>query len=121
MSHEFGPQSVSGTPPRMPHETDETGAVFGALTHEYRRETVRYLIDADGPVDEADLYVHVAAQFDVECDWTDPITYVAIQFHHCHRPKLEAADIAEFDDEAETIELGDRSHRAAAKLEQFGD
>lgn len=119
MSHEFGPRSVSGIPPRMPHETDETGAVFGALTHEHRREAVRYLLDADGPVDEDDLYVHVAAEFDVESDWTDPITYVAVQFHHCHRPKLEDAGLLSFDEESETVELGDRSHRAAAKLDRF--
>lgn len=120
MSHDFGPQRVSGSPPRTTSLTDggTTDAVLDALTHEHRRETVRYLIEADEPVDEGDLYAHVAAEFDVECEWTDPRTRVEVQFHHCHRPKLEMAELVEFDDAAETVQAGERAAGASVALER---
>lgn len=120
MSHDFGPQRISGSPPGTMSLTDggTTDAVLDALTHEHRRETVRYLIEADEPVDEDDLYAHVAAEFDVECEWTDPRTCVEVQFHHCHRPKLETAELVEFDDAAETVAASERATGASVALER---
>lgn len=100
----------------MQYVTATHDDVFDALHHEHRRETVRYLVDADGPVDEAALYDRIAGRFDVGDEHSDPATHVAIQFHHCHRPKLEAAALAEFDDDG-TVVAGDRAEAAAAAID----
>lgn len=121
MSNEYGPRTVGwqGTNSSVSGGGPDPDVTLKAFAHEHRREALDYLFDAGGPVAVDDLYRRIVDAFGLDPEWTEPMTYVEIQFRHRHRPALEAAGLVEFDDEEETVAAADPSGDAAELLRQI--
>ncbi|WP_233739995.1 DUF7344 domain-containing protein [Halovenus carboxidivorans] len=94
--------------------------VFGLLKNSRRRETLRYLYDNDGEASLSDVAEHIAA---AENDTTPrAITSqqrkrVYVGLYQSHLPKMDDADVIEFEKNRGTIERGPN----AGQLEPYLD
>jgi DNA-binding transcriptional ArsR family regulator len=91
-------------------------AVFDVLSHPHRRIALSYLLYEES-VPIGDLNDHVAEQTGASADRSDVRDRIAVDFHHCHRPKMEAAGLIVSDEEAHVI----AATEAAADLEPHLD
>jgi hypothetical protein len=76
--------------------------MFDILRHPYRRHALAYLID-EGVVPIDDLYAHIARVVPSTENGPDSCLSVKAAFHHCHRPKLEAAELIEYDEDEQVV------------------
>lgn len=92
-----------------PEATDRSrDDLFSLLRNERRREVIRTLQEADGPLDLRDLSEHIAA-IENDCN-VAAVTYkqrkrVQTALYQMHLPKLDERDIIEYDRRAGRIEL----------------
>ncbi|WP_440771116.1 DUF7344 domain-containing protein [Natronorubrum sp. DTA28] len=105
---------------------DETGRAFDLLADRRRRAVLEYLDDTDEPVSLNELADHVALE---EQGWArgaiagcgDALLgtrrRVRISLRHHHVPKLAAADVVEFDLEANTVSVRETGADLLARLE----
>jgi DNA-binding transcriptional ArsR family regulator len=77
---------------------DELDELLAALADEDRRRVLDYLEAADGDVAAfSDLVEHLTGD-----PRADP-EQVAVTLHHTHLPKLESANVVEYDPRSETV------------------
>jgi len=101
--------------------------VFGILKNSRRREVLEYLRRREEPIDIGDLAEHIAA---IENETTPKEltskqrkrVYVAL--YQCHLPKMDDAEVVDFDNDRGTVELGDdaiefEAYLKAADLVEF--
>ncbi|MFC7081107.1 DUF7344 domain-containing protein [Halorussus caseinilyticus] len=110
MSNEHAPTGGEGaTPDGGPSVSDErttTGTdldqLFEVLADGYRRRVLAYLDDTDdGIAAFSELVEHVADDSDGES--TDDHERIAVNLHHNHLPKLEDANVVEYDPRSEVV------------------
>lgn len=100
------------------------GDVFDILRNQRRRYAFHYLRQTDGPVSLADLSEHVAAW---ECDTTvDDLDTpdrqrVYVSLLQTHLPKMDEADVVNFDAENNTVELAEHAADIRVYLEVVPD
>lgn len=108
---------------------DRTGAnlasnqrdqLFEVLAVARRRAALEYLREADPPVDVDDLAAAVAA-VEYEPDWPslrrETWTDVDAALELEHLPMMDRWDLVEFDEEAGTVHVGERTEAAWAQLD----
>lgn len=90
---------ADGARPAGPVATPSLDTVFDLLSNRRRRYAVYYLVDDGGdPVDCEALAERVAA-WEVGDDPSDErVERVAADLTHIHLPKLDAANVVDFDD-----------------------
>lgn len=98
---------------------DRADLLFEVLSHPYRRFVLWYLREADGRTSMEQLSREVEA-------WQSALTAphrgvsgeatIELSLRHTHLPKLETADLVEYD--SERVVLGDAVHDAMALLEE---
>jgi len=101
--------------------------VFGILKNSRRREVLKYLRRREEPVGTGNLAEHIAAS---ENETTPreltskqrKRVYVAL--YQCHLPKMDDAEVVDFDNDRGTVELGDDAiefdaYLKAANLVEF--
>lgn len=98
-----GSQQLSDTSLEPPSSNE----VFSILSNRRRRYAIHYLLQKDDPVDVRDLSEQVAAWEYRETK--DAITYdqrrsVATTLRQCHLPKLDDANLVEYDHSRGTVE-----------------
>lgn len=94
-------------------EPDESGqlsddAVFGLLKNQRRRDTLRFLNEHGGTSTLSELAEHIAAkENDIEVRQlsSDQRKRVYIGLYQCHLPKLDSADVIDFDKNRGDVEL----------------
>ncbi|WP_436343703.1 DUF7344 domain-containing protein [Natronorubrum sp. FCH18a] len=105
---------------------DETGRALDLLADRRRRAVLEYLDDNDAPVSLSDLADHVTLEEEGQARGAiagcgDALLgtrrRVRISLRHHHVPKLEAADVVDFDLEANTVSLRDSGADLLARLE----
>lgn len=89
------------------HRTDALAqrTVFSLLSNDARRRAVAYLAKRDAPVTLNDLADVVASPDETERD-SEPAAArerVAVALHHVHLPKLDAADVVDYDVDANAV------------------
>lgn len=100
--------------------TNHYDGVFEALTSARRRAALAHLREEDCQVSLETLTTEIARS-EQEADgptlrretWND----VAAALAHAHLPKLADEGLVEYDEEAETIALGERAELALAQLD----
>jgi hypothetical protein len=95
--------------------------VFDLLKNRRRRLVLRYLVDADEPSSLSELSAHVAAAENdkpVRALSTSERKRVYVGLYQGHLPRLDEADVVEFDADDGTVATG---HNAAQLLPYLGD
>lgn len=77
--------------------------IYALLGNDYRRAILRTMDPSDAPTELETLATHLAIG---EPALSDDSKEVAIELHHCHLPKLAAADVLRYDYEDLLIEPG---------------
>lgn len=88
----------------MPTELSETD-VFVLLAKRRRRQLLRILRESPTPLTTYELARRIGADEHEEPSKTDVKT-VRIALHHHHLPRLDAADVVEYDRTGETVRPG---------------
>lgn len=103
-----------------PPGTGTYDGIFDVLAATRRRNVLRYLRETGGPISFDELaaeVVHAEREAsDVALDqekWED----VAVALGHLHLPVMDDANVIEYDEAAETIDVGDRSALAWTQLD----
>lgn len=105
---------------------DEPGRAYDLLADRHRRAVLEYLDDNDAPVSLSDLADHVTLEEEGQSRGAiagcgDALLgtrrRVRISLRHHHVPKLAAADVVEFDLDANTVALRDAGSELLARLE----
>ena len=90
----------------IPPETDDQAidTIFSLLRHRYRRDVVEILSERESPLPLRDLAATIAAG-ETESDRasTETTHEVATALHHVHLPKLDDADVIDYDTETSTV------------------
>lgn len=100
--------------------SDRYDDIFEVLSATRRRNVLRYLREEGGPVSFEELASEIAS-IEREIDhaalgqekWED----VTVALAHVHLPLMDGADVLEYDEQAETIDVDDRSALAWRQLE----
>lgn len=84
--------------------TDEpsTDIALSVLADEYRRLAVEALFEREGPISVADLAAAVADRHPDERSRSSE-TEIATALHHAHLPKLDDADLVDYDSRSTTV------------------
>lgn len=91
-------------------QTLSLDVVFDVLSNERRRRTIRYLLAEPGTITLGDLAEHIASLENGKPEEALTSTErkrVYICLYQSHLPKLDDADIVDFDGDRKTIETGD--------------
>lgn len=120
------PQVESGVvEPDAPPEPDlSLDLVFEILKNERRRFVLQYMVDRDEQVALGTLAEHIAAR---ENDTTpDQLTSqerkrVYVGLYQCHLPKMDSANIVDFDKDRGTIALGPNAGELYPYLDTSAD
>lgn len=89
----------------MPEITDSVdwSQIFEALTHDYRRQTLRYLAAVDGEAGVEAVVDHLVDSGDLKTDATRD--YTLVQLYHRHLPKLTDVGLVRWDGTESAVSL----------------
>lgn len=104
----------------QPPGSETYDGIFGVLAANRRRNVVRYLREEGGPIAFDALTAEVVrAERDTDADalqqekWED----AAVALGHVHLPMMDDADVVEYDEGTESIDVGDRIALACSQLD----
>ncbi|WP_114579553.1 hypothetical protein [Saliphagus sp. LR7] len=104
----------------LDHRTGSTELVLELVTDQYRRKALQHLIDADEQAVHLEELVEGVAETGVhpltKQDSSPPVVEssprdrLRLLLHHSHLPKLDEADVIEYDIRSETIRYHSTPH-----------
>lgn len=95
-------------------QTLSTDTALQILANQQRRRLLHHLVDADGPVPMDKLYATVFTNTSSSEEPTEFRDRFKIQLHHVHLPKLQEADLIEYDRASSTVQ-----YQSDDKIEEF--
>lgn len=81
-------------------------SLFSCLGHPFRRETIVVVAETDGTIATTELADEIASRSDpvgAGVRGADPVEAIRTELHHSHLPKLAAADLVEYDPDANLV------------------
>ena len=107
-------------------KVDESGelpddVIFGLLKNQRRRDTLRFLDENDGESTLSELSEHIAAkENDIEVRQlsSDQRKRVYIGLYQCHLPKMDNADVIDFDKNRGDVELREPAEQLLQYIRQ---
>lgn len=89
----------------VPGEDVPAEDLCAALSHEYRREVLQYLVDGAPTVTLDELVGYLEANADGAAE--EGSRRVALALHHAHLPKMADAGLVEYDPEEGRVSLSE--------------
>lgn len=119
MSNDSSPQ---GPPPDIEEFNSMRGkldldTIFDILSHPYRWQGLAYLLQNGKSASADDLYDHMAGEVESVEDGPNARTRVKAAFHHCHWPKLEAAELIVYDEGNDIVRATEKATTLKPHLE----
>lgn len=87
---------------------------YDILADGRRRHTINILREAETPLSLADVTMAIAKREGTETADEDKMTFadrIRLSLYHHHVPKMEDADVVEFNDARRTVELAETEER----------